>query len=55
MKPEEVKELQIQELNEALNFAKEVDEKIKKYNRASEKVAAKWQKKVEEQNNKVNK
>ena len=55
MKPEEVKELKIQELNEALNFAREVDKKIKEYDLASEKVAAKWQKKVEFQKNKVNK
>ena len=55
MKPEQTNNLKIQDLNEALNFAKEVNRKIQEYNLASEKVAEKWQKKVEGQRNKANK
>ena len=45
----------MQKLNEALNFAKEVDRKIQEYDRASEKVAEKQQKEIEEQKDRVNK
>ena len=55
MKPEETNNLKMQKLNEALNFAREADRKIQKYDRASEKLAEKWQKKVEAQTNQVNK
>lgn len=55
MKPEKTNKLKMQELNEALNFAKEVDNKIQEYDLTSEKVAAKWQKRVNTRKNKVNK
>ncbi|MEL6441502.1 MAG: hypothetical protein AAFQ80_19900 [Cyanobacteria bacterium J06621_8] len=37
----------IQELNEALKFAKEVGQKIQEYDRVSEQVAEKWQRRAE--------
>jgi hypothetical protein len=42
----------MQALDEALNFAQEVDKKIQDYNKSSAEIAEKWQKKAEERTNK---
>jgi hypothetical protein len=43
-----------QELDEALEFAQEVDEKIQGFNTSSAQIADKWQKKVESKVEKYN-
>jgi hypothetical protein len=45
--PPEINEQKLQELNEAVEFAKQVDEKIQKFNFSSAQVAEKWQQKAE--------
>ncbi|MFB2920035.1 MULTISPECIES: hypothetical protein [Aerosakkonema] len=40
-------EQQLAELDEILNFAKEVEQKIKEFSEESEKIAQKWQRRAE--------
>jgi hypothetical protein len=47
MKSKEINEQKLQELNEALEFAKQVDRKILEFNLSSARVAEKWQQKAE--------
>jgi hypothetical protein len=47
MKPKEISDRKSQELNEALEFAHQVDKKIQEFNLSSAQVAEKWQKKAE--------
>ncbi|MCL1466115.1 hypothetical protein [Argonema galeatum] len=41
-------EQQLAELDEVLNFAKEVEQKIKQFSEESEKIAQKWQRRAED-------
>ena len=41
-------EQQLAELDEVLNFAKEVEQKIKEFSEDSEKIAQKWQRRAED-------
>ncbi|MGF1542703.1 MAG: hypothetical protein ACFCU5_20060 [Pleurocapsa sp.] len=45
--PPEINEQKLQELNEAVEFTKQLDEKIQKFNLSSAQVAEKWQQKVQ--------
>ena len=47
MKSKEISDRKLQELNEALEFAHQVDSKIQEFNLSSAQVAEKWQKRAE--------
>lgn len=47
MKSKKINKQKLQELNKALEFAKQVDEKIQEFNLSSARVAEKWQQKAE--------
>lgn len=54
MKPQKIKKLKIQELNEVLELAQKIDKKIKDFDVSSAKIAEKWQTKVEDISKKTN-
>ena len=53
MKSHKADKRTIQELNEALDFAKEIDEKLQDFDVSSARIADKWQKKVEDRVKKI--
>lgn len=54
MTPDKAERLKIKELNEALEFAQEIEQKLQEFDISSAKVAEKWQNKVEDRVKKTN-
>ena len=54
MTPHKAEGLKIKELNEALEFAQEVEHILQEFDVSSAKVADKWQNKVEDRVKKIN-